>query len=122
MAKVAGELRAFVVWVPVIGGKESDVPAATATVGDPRARHFWDQGGATVQAFRETLGFREPAWDIYLIYGPEARWDGPAPPAPAFWMHQLTNRSGGPRVDGPLLEGPVFGARLAEALGAARRE
>ena len=30
--------------------------------------------------------------DVYLLYGPETRWDGSDPPAPAYWMNQL----GGP--------------------------
>jgi hypothetical protein len=102
-----------VVWVPRIGGAEKDVPAATTTVPDRRARHYWDEGGVTMRAFRETLGLREDAWDVYLIYGPEARWDGPVPPAPVFWMHQLTRSGGTPRAPGPLLEGEVFRARLA---------
>jgi hypothetical protein len=59
------------------------------------------------------LGIGVDAWDLYLIYGPDARWDGPVPPAPSFWMHQLMG------VDnGPLLDADVFGAEVSKTLAA----
>jgi hypothetical protein len=103
-------IRAYTVWVPKRGGKESDVPEATATVTDPRARHFWDGAGHLMQSFRPPLGLGVDAWDVYLIYGPSARWDGPTPPVPDYWMHQLTDASG------PELDADVFGQRLAGSL------
>ena len=78
-------MSALVVWQPKRGGPEKDVPEATRTFPDPRARHFWDGEGWTVQRFKSVLGIRVDAWDLYLVYGPEARWDGPEPPAPSFW-------------------------------------
>jgi hypothetical protein len=27
------------------------------------------------------------AWDVYVLYGKDAVWDG-GPPAPTSWMHQ----------------------------------
>jgi len=38
----------------------------------------------------------------YLLYGPDARWDGPNPPQPQYWMHQLTG------VTGPALDANAF--------------
>lgn len=29
------------------------------------------------------------AWDVWLIYGPEAKWEGTDPPRPRLLMHQL---------------------------------
>jgi hypothetical protein len=92
LAKVKdrSDLRAYVVWVPMSRGLERDVPNATREVPDARATHYWDGDGQLIQGYREVLGgFDEPVWDTYLLYGPEAKWEGERPPAPAFWMHQL---------------------------------
>lgn len=93
-------LRAYAVWVPKVGGTESHVAQATVTLRDPRARHFWDGEGWTMRGFAPVLniGSRD-AWDVYLIYGPEARWDEDAPPRPRFWMHQLPGVTVAPELD-----------------------
>ena len=110
-------VRAYVVWVPMLYGRERDVPEASATLDDPRARHFWDGDGLTVTSFVPVLGVpaSRGAWDVYLIYGPNARWDGPTPPAPQFWMHQLSGVTAGPYLDRA-----EFAEHLAEALASAR--
>lgn len=114
-------LRGYVVWQPMAGGDRSDVPDATRIVADPRAIHYWDGPGATLRAYASVLGFSEPAWDVYMIYGPEARWDGALPPKPAFWMHQLGSE-GHERVDGPYLDPAEFAAKAGEMLEARRIE
>lgn len=54
------------------------------------------------------------AWDLYLVYGPDARWDGPEPPRPLYWMHQLRG------VDnGPFLDAAVFADAVRRALATA---
>jgi hypothetical protein len=99
------------VWQPKRGGQEKDVAEATATFPDPRAHHFWDGAGWTVEHFKGVLDIDVDAWDLYLLYGPDARWDGPEPPKPMFWMHQLRF------VDnGPLLDANVFGEHVQRAL------
>lgn len=40
-------------------------------------------------AYTRSLGLKGDAWDIYFVYGPQARWEDGAPPKPDFWMHQL---------------------------------
>jgi hypothetical protein len=53
----------------------------------------------------------EPAWDVFLVYGPEASWQGPNPPAPGFYMHR----------SGELPKALSFNAnKLADAVRAAR--
>ena len=84
-----------------------------ATFPDPRARHFWDAGGWTIANFKPTLGIQVDAWDLYLLYGPDARWDGETPPVPDFWMHQLWGVDNGPELDAGL-----FAARVRRALAA----
>ena len=103
-------IRAYAVWVPKRGGKESQVAEATATVPDTRARHFWDGAGYLVKAYPSVLGLAVDAWDIYMIYEPDARWDGATPPAPAYWMHQLSGATG------PELDEAIFEQHLAQAL------
>jgi hypothetical protein len=38
--------------------------------------------------WQKVLGIDKAPWDVYLLYGPNTRWDR-ATPTPAFWMHQL---------------------------------
>jgi hypothetical protein len=105
------------VWVPKRGGKEKDVPVATRLVPDARATHYWDGSGVTMRTFQSVLGIPEDAWDVYLVYGPGARWEGELPPKPDYWMHQLGSR-GEPRVNGPYLDPNEFAQRATALLGA----
>jgi hypothetical protein len=110
-----GRLRAYVAWVPMFRGREEDVRKASTEVPDLRASHYWDGGSVLTQQYRRTLGFNEPAWDIYLLYGAQAKWEGEQPPLPAYWMHQLgTPRR--PRVNGPYLDAAVFLEKTRELL------
>jgi hypothetical protein len=82
------------VWVPKLSGQESDVATATTFVPDPRAGHYWDGGAELVTQYDTVLALGQDAWDVYMIYGPDARWTAAAPPRPQFWMHQLHTRVG----------------------------
>jgi hypothetical protein len=108
-------LRAYVVWVPKLGAHESDVPVATRFVADRRASHYWDSAGVLVKAYDPVLGLTEDAWDVYLLYGPDARWDGPTPPHPDFWMHQL-HLEARPGASGSPLDPAVFAAHADSLL------
>jgi hypothetical protein len=108
-------LRTYVIWVPKLRGEEKDVPVATRLVPDARAEHYWDGSSAVMGQFTRTLRFSEDAWDVYLIYGPEARWNDEIPPKPEYWMHQLGSKKS-PRVDGPYLDAAVFAARANKML------
>ncbi len=83
------KLAALVVWVPKSGGQERFVKNAALKVPDRRARHFWDGDSILVHGYDRALALGRDAWDIYFLYGPDARWDGELPPRPDFWMHQL---------------------------------
>jgi hypothetical protein len=95
----------------MLGGEEKDVPFATRLVPDARASHYWDGGGVTIRGYERVLELPEPAWDIYLVYGPAIRWDGDLPPKPDFWMHQLGSPDA-PRVSGPFLDPEAFAAQV----------
>jgi hypothetical protein len=107
----ASQLRGFVVWVPMLGATEADVPVASRLVPDPRAQHYWDQSGRTMEVFRQPLGLQGEAWDVYLLYGRGVRWEGEVPPAPDFWMHQLSGAAG------PVLDPEVLARRASDLLG-----
>jgi hypothetical protein len=102
-------LSAQVVWVGGLWVGERDVHSASSRLLDPRATHYWDSRRALTRAFRRTLKLDQDPWDVYLIYGPRARWAGVDPPAPDFWMQLL----GVPQA-------PVF--RPAEFAARAKRE
>ena len=104
-------LRIYMVWVPKQRGLERDVAGATLALPDPRATHFWDAPSVLVRGYRETLRLSEDAWDVFLLYGPDAKWEGNLPPAPVYWSHQLGS-SEAPRVKGPWLDGAMFLEKL----------
>jgi hypothetical protein len=112
-------VRVYLAWVPMFRGMERDVPRASREMPDLRAAHYWDGDSRLVKGYRETLGITEDAWDIFLIYGPDAKWDGDRPPAPDYWMHQLGSAKS-PRVKGPYLDADVFLRELRARLAAAR--
>jgi len=109
-------LRIYVVWVPKQRGLERDVAAATREVKDPRATHYWDEPSVLVRGYRDTLKVSEDAWDIYLLYGPEAKWEGGLPPKPIYWSHQLGSEDK-PRINGPWLDGAAFLEHLRVPVG-----
>ncbi len=100
----------------MLQGTADDVPVATRLVPDERARHFWDDAGTVMRGFTAALSLPETAWDVFLLYGPEARWDGDLPPAPDFWMHQLGSKTS-PRVNGPFLDPGRFAQAANVLLG-----
>lgn len=90
---------------------ERDVPRASREMPDPRTSHYWDGDSVLSRGYRKTLGISEDAWDIFVLYGPDAKWEGEEPPAPAFWMHQLGSASK-PRVSRPYLDADLFREKL----------
>jgi hypothetical protein len=107
------DLRVYMVWVPKSRGLERDVASATRQYPEPRAQHFWDARSVLVDGYEQTLQLPEDAWDVFMIYGRGARWEGTMPPAPDYWAHQLGSREK-PRVPGPWLDGRVFLERLLQ--------
>jgi hypothetical protein len=108
LAKVDdARLQTFVVHVPVIGAKAKDVAPATELIESGHIRHYWNESGTfgwlvTDAAGLQHDGERVYAWDVWLIYGPEAVWDGRLPPRPRRLMHQLRALQGSaefPRLD-----------------------
>jgi len=101
-------LQTFVVHVPVLGAKAKDVAPAAKLLENDHVRHYWQESGEFGRALAEAVGLRRGdeliyAWDVWLIYGPDAIWEGPLPPRPRRLMHQLRALQGSkefPRLDG----------------------
>lgn len=99
----------YVLWVPRRGGREKDVPAATQVITDASAHEFWDGNNLLGEQYKQVLGWRGNAWDVYMVYGPKAEWSGDLPPTPDFFMHQTFEK-------GPRLDAEEFGKRLRRML------
>jgi hypothetical protein len=89
-------LQGFIVWVPIL---RNDTSAAaleqiSAEPADSRLIDGWDSDKSIGNAFRQTLGLRRTAWDVYMIYDSDVQWTDEKPPPPSFWMHQLSGNSG----------------------------
>lgn len=79
----------YVVWSSQLGAKEENIDEATTLIPDARVRHFWDPGRAVGTAYALELGTSAPAWDVWMLFPPDARWTDARVPEPAWWEHQL---------------------------------
>jgi hypothetical protein len=69
----------YVVWIPVLPADAN--PEVADLLVDERATHYWDGKRKLGFAVARLLGRAEVgfAWDIFLVYGPNAKWgDQPA--------------------------------------------
>jgi hypothetical protein len=111
-------LRTFVVHVPVIGAKAKDVAPSIALLQNPHVRHYWNASGDFGRKLAEALELERDgelvyAWDVWMLFAPDAMCDESGPPKPHLLMHQLRELDGNPRF--PRLDGEVF-AREARVL------
>lgn len=110
-------LQTFIVNEPVIGGTASDIAPAASLVANSQVHFFWNPTGGFGHRYAAAVDLRRHrqlvnAWDVWTVYGPDAEWNGTAPPRPALLMHQL------PAMDNPdyrYLDSKVF-AQTARAL------
>jgi hypothetical protein len=97
-------LHTFVVHEPVLGvarvapwlrmAGARDVARAALLLHNPQVQHYWNPSGAFGRLLSQSVGLKNGerqvyAWDVWLIYGPEAQWEGADPPRPRLLMHQL---------------------------------
>lgn len=114
-------VKVYVVYEPVIGGKESNIPEAADLLHTTRARHYWNPTGDFGRQMSHALGCWSGsrwvyAWDTWMIYAPDVAWTGANPPEPAFLMHQLQGLQGNPRF--PFLDSRVFAAKVDAMIAA----
>lgn len=79
----------YVVWSSQRGAREENVGAAKTLIPDPRVRDYWDPHLLVGSAFESALDIQEPAWDVYMLFGPNARWPAEGTPVPEWYEHQL---------------------------------
>jgi hypothetical protein len=84
------KLQVILVWEPMRDGDNAVAARQEAeSVHDVRISQGWDDSRNLGKLFGETLDLHEIAWDVYLAYKAGIKWEGPQPPRPSFWMHQL---------------------------------
>lgn len=74
------ELAVYVVWLPVLPSDERFGVADVLV--DERVRQFWDDDRLVSDEVGRVAGAGEGlAWDVYLVFGPDATWNRrlPAP-------------------------------------------
>jgi hypothetical protein len=116
-------IKVYVVHDPVIGGTEKDIPAAAELLHTRLARHYWDPTGDFGRQMSQVLSLLHGAkpvyaWDVWMIYPPNAVWSVKDPPLPAFMMHQL------PGLDNakfPQLDNKIFSTKVNEMLAVSVR-
>jgi len=114
-------VKVYVVYEPVIGGKDANIPAAAELLHTTLAKHYWNPTGDFGRQMSHALGYWNGsrwvyAWDTWMIYSPDAVWAGANPPPPAFLMHQLEGLQGNPKF--PFLDSKVFAAKVDAILAA----
>ncbi len=80
-----------------------------------RITYLWDGEFAAARSWQKTLGLPGVAWDVYLLYRPQAKWKS-RPPRPDFWMHQLRTAEG----KAPFLDEGELAEAVRELLAKAR--
>lgn len=108
-------VKVYVVYEPVIGGKDTNIREAAELLHTTQARHYWNPTGDFGRQMSRTLGYWNGsrwvyAWDTWMIYSPDAMWTGANPPQPAFLMHQLEGLQGNQKF--PFLDSKVFAAKV----------
>jgi len=57
------------------------------------AHEFWDGNNLLGEQYKQVLGWRGNAWDVYMVYGPQAQWNTDLPPTPTFSCTRLPKRA-----------------------------
>jgi hypothetical protein len=104
-------------WLRVSGGK--DVPKAAQMLQNPNVQHYWNPSGAFGRLLSQAVGLKNGdrsvyAWDVWLVYGPDAKWVGADPPRPRLLMHQLGALRGS--TEFPHLDSHVFAQQVQSLL------
>lgn len=86
---------------------------------NPDVQHYWNPSGAFGRLLSQAVGPKNGerpvyAWDVWLIYGPEAKWVGADPPRPRLLMHQLGALRGS--TEFPRLDSHVFAQQVQTLL------
>jgi len=102
------KLVTYVVWLSILGGQDEPTLQENARRNadllppGPRVVHYADPELRSGKAYGPVIGvpYGSPAWDVYFLFGPGARWKD-KPPTPDYWEHQLGGMPSERRLDGP---------------------
>jgi hypothetical protein len=121
-------LQVFVVHEPVLGVARfaprlrvaggNDVPKAAQLLENPDLHNYWNPTGAFGRLLSRAVGLKNGegpvyAWDVWLLYGPDAKWVGADPARPQLLMHQLGALRG---TEFPHLDSRVFAQQVQQLL------
>ncbi len=108
-------LAVYVVWAPKNGARASHVDGATGLVTDTRAAHYWDEHSAIADPIDERMALAGPCAGIFMLYGPDATWEGVESPLPVYTEDAHANEFDreGPQLDPKRLRS-IVGEALAE--------
>ena len=114
-------LQTFVVHVPVLhpAAQPKDISPAAQLLHNAHVQNYWNPSGAFGNLLSNAVGLKSGdrqvyAWDVWLIYGPEAKWEGTDPPRPRLLMQQLGALHGS--TEFPRLDTQVFAQRVRALL------
>ena len=113
-------LQIFVVHEPVIGGTADKIRGAATLLHNPHVRHYWNADGGFGRLLGDAVALKRDnqpvyAWDVWMIYGPDAEWNDAGPPRPLQLMYQL------PPVQNPaftFLDSKAFAQQVRTLLAA----
>lgn len=111
-------LQAFVVHVPVIGAQAKHVRPAAKLLPAENVRYYWNASGEFGRVLSKDIGLKNYkqfvyAWDVWLIYDPNATWSENAIPQLLLLMHQLEEMEG---TKFPWLDSKSFSERAKREL------
>ena len=76
-------ISVYVVWVPQMGAARDNIDPDLFA--DERVKTYWDPNELAGLAIANDVdAFEWIPWDVYTLYGPDARWND-GPPAPEDW-------------------------------------
>ena len=68
-------LRVYAVWLPFVGATRQGADVSQRVLSDARVIHYWDGAATTSDWFAGNVdNSAAPSWDVYYLYGTEARW------------------------------------------------
>ena len=84
------QIEIIVIWIEMLTrDNESTARNAAGMFINQRVMQFHDPNRLAGKAIAESLGAAGAvAWDMYLFYSKESKWEK-KPPAPLAWVHQL---------------------------------
>jgi hypothetical protein len=109
----------------VLGAIRADTANTCALVHNEHVVHYWDPKQELGTLFAKAENMKKDdrlvyAWDVWLIYAPDAEWTGVQPPKAAFVMHQLEDLMG--RDEFPFLNAQAFRSEVHKQLRVAARK